>query len=183
MKNDVDGIFTELDGITAEVREMFGGLSVEQINRKPDAEGWSIAQCLVHLIKTSEIYSEDFIAIGAGTRQSSFWEKWSPLSGYLGRLLIESLDVDEKKVKTKPRFVPPDDLESDIVERFAASQEELKEIIRSTENADWQKTIVTSSFMAGITYSLADAYKIIITHQRRHLRQAKTLMMMRGFLG
>ena len=181
MNEKVKKIAEQLDEVTAEARAKFGALNREQLNWRPPDGGWSVGQCLEHLIKTSEIYSEDFRAIADGTRATSFWENWSPLSSFFGRFLTSYMDKDEKKVKTTERFVPPSEIEANIVDRFEASQQELISLIDSTSNADWDRTKLTSSFQGFVTYSLADAFRIIAAHQRRHIRQAERVMNDAGF--
>ncbi len=181
MNEKVKKIAEQLDEVTAEARAKFGALNREQLNWRPPDGGWSVGQCLEHLIKTSEIYSEDFRSIADGTRATSFWENWSPLSSFFGRFLTSYMDKDEKKVKTTERFVPPSEIEANIVDRFEASQQELISLIDSTSNADWDRTKLTSSFQGFVTYSLADAFRIIAAHQRRHIRQAERVMNDAGF--
>ena len=181
MNEKVKKIAEQLDEVTAEARAKFGALNREQLNWRPPDGGWSVGQCLEHLIKTSEIYSEDFRSIADGTRATSFWENWSPLSSFFGRFLTSYMDKDEKTVKTTERFVPPSEIEANIVDRFEASQQELISLIDSTSNADWDRTKLTSSFQGFVTYSLADAFRIIAAHQRRHIRQAERVMNDAGF--
>jgi len=181
MNEKVKKIAEQIDEVTAEARAKFGALNREQLNWRPPDGGWSVGQCLEHLIKTSEIYSEDFRSIADGTRATSFWENWSPLSSFFGRFLTSYMDKDEKKVKTTERFVPPSEIEENIVDRFEASQQELISLIDSTSNADWDRTKLTSSFQGFVTYSLADAYRIIAAHQRRHIRQADRVTMLNEF--
>jgi hypothetical protein len=176
MSNDIGMITEKLDSNASEIRGSFGHLSAEQLNWKPTADAWSIGQCIDHLIRTSEIYSEDFQAVADGTRKPRLWERTSPLSGFFGRFLTKYMSKDEKKVKTTERFVPPSDISADVVEEFAGSQAQLRSTIESTANVDWDKTVLTSSFQGFVTYSLADAYKIIAEHQRRHIRQAKRVL-------
>lgn len=181
MSNNVNKIESNLDVITADVRAKFGSLNGEQLNWKPSADEWSVGQCIDHLIKTTEIYSDDFKAVADGTRRQGFWESWSPFSGMLGKMLKNIMPKDEKKVKTSDRFVPPSDIDAGVVERFSVSQEELKATVRSTASADWDKTKLTSSFMSLVTYSLADAYEIVVGHQRRHIRQAERVTLLNEF--
>ena len=176
MDAKVEKIAKELDEISADARSKFGRLSAEQLNWRPADGGWSVGQCLDHLIKTTDIYSEDFREVADGKRVTSFWEKWSPLSSFFGNFLTSYMDKDEKKVKTTERFVPPSDIGPDVVELFVQSQEELRSLIESTAGADWDKTKLTSSFQGFVTYSLGDAYRIISAHQRRHIRQAERVM-------
>lgn len=183
MDNRIIQVEMEVDSITEDIVQKFGELTSEQINWKPAAESWSVGQCLDHLIKTNEIYSVDINGAAKGTRGVSLLEKISPLSGFFGKLLIKAMDNDEKKVKTSDRFVPPSSIDANVAELFANSQEKLKETVRSTAELDWQKTILTSSFMKIVTYSLADAFTIITKHQRRHMRQAERVMKLEQFPG
>jgi hypothetical protein len=53
--------------------------------------------------------------------------------------------------------------------------------IKAADKFDWKKTRVSSPFMSLITYSLNDAFKIVVEHEKRHLRQAGRVMQMEGF--
>ena len=77
--------------------------------------------------------------------------------------------------------MPPSEVDPNIVEVFAAHQAELAEKIKRTENADWNKTKVTSPFMKLMTYKLSDGFRIIIEHERRHFRQAERVLRADGF--
>lgn len=167
--------------VTTEARARFGTLTREQLEWRPPPGGWSVAQCLDHLILTTASYLPDLRAIGAGTRKARRWERLSPFSRAFGRMLIGFMQQDDKRSRTPPRFVPPSDVGGDIVARFAASQDELATVIRSTANVDWDQTIVSSTFSRIATYPLADAYTIILEHQRRHVRQAQRVTEDPGF--
>lgn len=119
----------------------------------------------------------DLDKIASGSRKSSLLEKFSPLSGFFGNFLIGSLKKDEKKFKVPTdKIAPPSDIDPNIVEIFEAHQAELIEKIKQTENADWEKTKVTSPFFSFATYSLADGYTAIAEHEKRHIRQAERVL-------
>lgn len=173
-----------LDGFTAvttEVRARFGSLTREQLEWRPPSGGWSVAQCLDHLITTTASYLPELGAIASGTRRPSAWERLSPFSRAFGRMLVGFMQQDDKRSATPRRFVPPSAVGGDIVTRFAASQDELAAAIRATASVDWDRTIVTSTFNRIATYPLADAYRIILEHQRRHVRQAQRVTEEPGF--
>lgn len=175
-------LFSDLQKISEDFQTNFGSFSADQINWKPAAESWSVGQCVEHLIKTNEMYYPVLDQIANGTKQSSFLEKWSPMSGFFGSFLIKSLKSDAKKFKAPIKsIIPPSDIDPHIIEIFAAHQTEVIEKIRSTENVDWKKTKVTSPIMAIATYSLEDAFIIMIEHDKRHIRQAKRVMETEGF--
>lgn len=182
MENDILAITTELNRISDDVRDAFGPMTTEQLNWKPSADGWSIAQCLDHLIRSNEMFYPIMDRIASGEHPGSFLEKWSPLSGFFGRFLISSLKKDERKFKAPSTdIVPPCEIGEGIIEKFASHQADLISRITTTTVADWQKTVVTSPFMKIMTYRLSDGYTAMAEHEKRHLRQAKRVTIVAGF--
>jgi hypothetical protein len=181
MANDVDGVISEFESVTADVQNTFGGLSAEQLNWKPAAESWSVGQCLDHLVKSNEEFYPELDALAAGTRKNTFWQNWSPLSGIAGAFLVKTLKKDSQKVKTNQKMTPPSEIPADIVDKFAVHQAEFTEKIRSTADADWRKTVLTSPFVKIMTYRMDVGLKALIEHEERHVRQAKRVLAMDGF--
>lgn len=182
MNGENSNIAAELETISADAQTTFGNFSAAQINWKPSAEGWSVGQCFEHLIKSNELFYDELDKIGGGVRRNSFLESYSPLSGFFGNLLINSLKKDSRKFKAPTRdIVPPSEIDQNIVEIFAAHQSELIAKIKRTESADWRKTKVTSPFMKLITYKLSDGYQVIVEHEKRHVRQAERVTQNEGF--
>jgi hypothetical protein len=168
---------------TAEdVKASFGLLSSDQLNWRPAEKSWSVGQCLEHLIKTNEEFYPEFDKLARGTRKNSFWENYSPFTGFFGRFLIKAVTEDSKKAKApSERIVPPSDIADDIVERFARNVADVNEKVRACAGADREKTVVTSPFLSVMTYKLDDAYTILVEHTKRHIRQAKRVMTAEGF--
>ncbi|MBK9164701.1 MAG: DinB family protein [Acidobacteria bacterium] len=181
MKNDTYYFANEIKQTVEDARATFGSLSDEQINWKPAAESWSVAQCLDHLIRSNDEMKPVFKAKLGGAK-NSFWESWSPLTGFFGGMLKSSLRSDKKKFKApSDAIVPPSDVPAGIVDRFAESQEWVIAEIEKTAGLNWDKTVVTSPFMGLITYRLRDALDIIVEHSKRHLRQAKRVTELPSF--
>lgn len=181
MNDELEKLTVELEKISSDAQTTFGRLSAEEINWKPSAESWSVGQCFEHLIKTNALFFPELDKIADGTRKTSFVEKWSPLSSVFGNLLIGSLKKDERKFKAPSQaIVPPSEVADDIIEKFAAHQREVIARIRRTENVDWKKTVITSPFMKLATYSLADGYRVVVEHEKRHFRQAERVRQMQN---
>jgi hypothetical protein len=160
----------------------FGGLSGQQLNWKPSEKGWSVAQCLEHIILTNREFDPEFEKLASGTRTNSFWENFSPFSGWGGRFLIKAVTEDSKKAKAPSnRIVPPSEVPDDIVQQFVEHIAEVNKQIESVAGVDREKTIVTSPFLAIFTYKLDDAFTVLVEHTRRHIRQAKRVMEAEGF--
>lgn len=182
MNEEIPNIVENLKRVAADAKKTFGDLSAEQINWKPRADAWSIGQCFDHLIKSNEAFEPEYQRLKSGARKQTFWESYSPLTGFFGNFLLKALKNDKKKYKAPSKsIVPPSEIEADIIERFAGHQEELAEKIRSLDGIDWQKTVVTSPFLKLMTYRLDTAFEIAVEHEKRHFRQAERVMQAEGF--
>ncbi|HVF68481.1 MAG TPA: DinB family protein [Pyrinomonadaceae bacterium] len=182
-KGELDRLVEELGAVTSEARAVFGALTPAQLNWKPSAERWSVGQCFDHLIQTNRCFFPEMERVAAGTFESSLWARVSPFSGLIGRLIIDSLDpVKGRKTKSARVFLPASsDVAPDVMERFASHQEELVRRMRATAGRDLRRTMVTSPVTAVATYSLLDAYRIIVGHERKHFEQARRVTEEAGF--
>ena len=180
---ELDAMVRELEGIAARARETFGRLSARQLNWKPAPDRWSVGQCFDHLITTNRCFFPDMERVASGERKSSLWERVSPLSGLFGRLVLRGLDPEKgMKVKAPAVFMPASsDVDPGVVERFAAHQTELTEKMRATAGRGLARTVVTSPVSALATYSLLDAYRIVVAHERKHFEQARRVTQTEGF--
>lgn len=181
MSEKADSIKEELANTADDAREVFGSLSPQQLNWKPAAESWSIAQCLDHLIKTND-EMKPIIEAKLRGEGNSFWEKVSPLSGFFGGFLKKSLVNDAKKFKAPSKeIIPPSEIDGDIVERFREHQQDISDKMDEIGKLDLERTVVTSPFLKLMTYRLGDALDIMIEHEKRHIRQAKRVLETAGF--
>ncbi len=182
MDERINGITSELRKVAEDAEEAFGVLTAEQLNWKPAEKSWSVGQCFEHIIKTNHQFYPEFDKLSAGTRTNSFWEKWSPFSGWGGRFLINAVSVDSKKAKAPSKdIVPPSEVDADIIERFSRHIDEVNQKVEACASADREKTVVTSPFLAVFTYKLDDAYTVLVEHTKRHFRQAKRVTEAEGF--
>ena len=61
----------EADAIAADANTLFGHLNAQQINWKPRADQWSVAQCLEHLITINREYYPQFGQIIKGEKKTT----------------------------------------------------------------------------------------------------------------
>lgn len=182
MDERINHVIDEMRKISDDARSSFGNLSAEQLNWKPPEKSWSIGQCLEHLILTNEQFYPEFDKLAAGTRRNTFWENYSPFTGFFGRFLIKAVTEDSKKAKAPSKsIVPPSELPADIVGSFVLHIEKVNVKLAACADADREKTVVTSPFLAVMTYKLDDAYSVLVEHTKRHIRQAKRVMEAEGF--
>ena len=177
MNEQLDKLIRDAGTIAEDARSTFGKLSPTQLNWKPSAERWSIAQCFDHLITTNKGYFPIIESVRTGTKQTTFWERLPVLPGLAGRLLIKTLDpASTRKIKAPKRFAPAQsNISAGIIDDFAAQQEKVIEGMQATKHLDLEKIVITSPAVSSgvVTYSLMDAYRIIVVHELRHFQQAQ----------
>ena len=183
MNEELSGLIEEAQAIAREAQDVFGDLDSEQLNWKPSAEQWSVAQCFDHLIVTSTPYFPLIKKIAGGQYKASFKERLPLLPRAFGSIVLNAVQPEaQRKFKAVPKFRPSNSaIQGDIIPKFQTHQEDLVKHMKMTEGLDLRKTIITSPVMSVMTYSLWDAYKIIVAHERRHMAQAKRVMKTPGF--
>jgi hypothetical protein len=183
--SDLDTLIRDAKQIADDARAAFGNLSAAQLNWKPSAERWSIAQCFEHLITSNRGYLPIIESVRGGKKQSTFWERLPVWPGLAGKLLIKSLDpASTRKLKAPKSFQPAQsDISATIIDDFVAQQEQVIEGMKSTSHLDLEKIVITSPALSFVAYSLMDAYRIIVTHEKRHLQQAQRVAAEPAFSG
>jgi len=177
MDERIGSIISDMNAVAGDAKTTFAHLSGNQLNWKPGEKSWSVAQCLDHIIKTNEQFYPEFSKLASGARRNTFWQNVSPLTGWGGRFLIKAVSEDSKKAKAPSKaIVPPSDIDAGIVDKFAEHIAEVNRKIEAVAGADRKKTVVTSPFLAVFTYTLDDAYTVLVEHSKRHIRQAKRVM-------
>jgi len=181
--SDLDVVIKDAKQIAGGVRASFGALSASQLNWKPSAERWSIAQCFDHLLTSNKGYLPIIESVRSGKKQTRFVERLPVLPGLAGKLLLKSLDpASTRKLKAPKNFQPAQsDISASIIDDFVAQQEQLIEGMKSTSDLDLEKIVITSPALSFVAYSLMDAYRVIVTHERRHFQQAERVAAEPGF--
>ena len=181
--SDLSQVLAEGRLVAEETTRAFGRLSAEQINWKPRENEWSIGQCFDHLIISNHPYFPIIEDIRQGRRRRRAWERIPLLPGLFGGLLITTLRPDSgRKVKARPDFLPSASrIDPDIIARFLEQQGRLLHLIETTRGLDLDRITITSPQVRLVTYSLMDAYRIIVVHEQNHFVQARQVMDSMGF--
>jgi hypothetical protein len=161
----------------------FGGLTAQQLNWKPGADQWSVAQCFDHLMTANAAYFPTFEQILRGEKKTSFWEGLPWLPALWGRLLIKAVAPESARRLKAPKIFRPSSSSVDgaIVRRFVDQQNQVVRYMKAAGDLDVEKIKISSPVSNFITYSLMDAYRVIINHEKRHLLQAARVSAAGGF--
>src|SRR5262245_56558086 len=174
LKADLPSLITATNNTAQEAKNTFGSLTPAQLNWKPSAERWSVAQCFDHLLTSNKGYFPTIEGVIAGIKPT-FWQRMPVLPGLAARLLIKSLDPKStRKIKAAQKFQPAQsDISSTVIDDFVHQQARVVEKMKSTEPLYLEKIVISSPVAPAIIYSLMDAYRIIVVHERRHFEQAR----------
>lgn len=146
----------------------------EQALLRPSANGgWSIAQCLWHLNSYGHFYLPH---IGQGLAQSRAHHNTVFKSSWLGNYFTRMMkpDVKGKKYKAIKAHIPPAALDAhSVVSEFIAQLEQLLDHLRQARQADLNAIKVPVSIAGWVKLKLGDVFQFIITHNDRHLLQAR----------
>lgn len=172
----------QIDETTRDFNNLFGLLTAAELNWKPAANTWSIAQNIEHLIVINQSYFPIINSVRDNTYKIPFLSKFGFVTDLMGRKILDSVQVDRKrKVTTFPIWEPTQsDISEDILDRFEIHQSELKEYIENAQDLIGKGTVISSPANKYIVYTLETAFDIIVTHERRHLEQARGVLELIG---
>lgn len=168
----------ELDGTTAQLHALVDTMDDAVWRTRPGEKRWSVAECIEHLNITSRAYLpllKDALRDGRArglTNPSS-----SNRLDVFGWLLVKSLKPpvkEKRRLKTPAPFVPPSiEPKAKVVGEYEELQRGLIALLVDAEGLAISKIRVSSAFNTKIRYNVYSAFRIIATHQRRHLWQAE----------
>lgn len=172
-----------VDAMTEEVRERYSGLDEAALNWKPAPDRWSVGQCLDHLITTNATYFPTFEAVVERRFRPGLRHRVPGLPAIWGRLILHSVEPQTARKLTAPRIFRPSSshIDADVVRRFVAQQATLTGFLRRAESFGPAKIVLSSPVSRWIVYSLLDAFRIVVAHERRHLNQASRVTETAGF--
>jgi hypothetical protein len=179
---DLSTVLAEASLVADETKRAFGRVSAEQVNWKPSAGEWSIGQCFDHLIVSNRPYLPIIEETLDGRRRQRVWERVPLLPRFFGRLLINTLRPDSgRKVKARPASYPSSShIAPTMITTFLEQQARLLHLMAATRDLDLDAITITSPVVWFVTYSLMDAYRIIVVHEQNHFVQATRVLKLQG---
>jgi hypothetical protein len=169
---------SELNEISQQCLTLFGSLTSEQLNWKPNSTTWSIAQNLDHLIVVNETYYPILESLNSRTYKTPFIAKIGFLVSFLGKTVLNAVQPDRrKKMKTFPIWEPTtSNVINDILQKFQIHQNELIQKIEDGKGLVENGVVISSPANKNIVYTLETAFDIIVSHEQRHLIQANEIL-------
>lgn len=175
--------------IQVKIEKTFLDILPDKLNRKPNSNSWSAAECFQHLLFTNASYLKSFKELSEtkqiGDLESSsfnhssnhaFSERGISYKHSLwGKLILHFVNPNTKmKSKTTKTFNPSHSkVETNVVKKYLSQHDQLIEAIGGMKRLDLKKMKIPSPINSAIKYNLGDAIRIIILHDQRHIQQAE----------
>lgn len=159
-----------------DMMKVIKGLSDEQLNYKPDADSWSIAECVKHIALSEQNIWAGFVS--AGLAQDPDPSKRSEVA-MSDDQLMGIIESRAQKVKTQAPFEPeakPEPLKDVLKEFKALRGEHIKFAKKSTDDL--------RNRYGQLPFGTIDVYQAIIFmsgHTKRHTDQMREVMASAGF--
>ncbi|MBI1765054.1 MAG: DinB family protein [Acidobacteria bacterium] len=101
----------------------------------------------------------------------------------MGKFMVKAVSpLAKQKLKAPPKIKPSEStLDALIVARFVDQQREVAELLKQLAAVEADRIVMTSPLLSVVTYSLLDAARLTIAHERRHLAQAQRVLESAGF--
>jgi DinB superfamily len=172
-----------LEAVARETESTFAGFDALQLNWRPDAARWSVAQCFEHLTLANRLMFKAAEEALNDTAPHTIWRRLPVLPGVLGRMLVRSqAPSTARRFTASPEAQPAtSDIAADIIQRFVEQQRNAVARVKALDEQDAARTIMTSPFIRVITYSVLDGWRLVFAHDRRHFEQARRVTLSPGF--
>jgi len=145
--------------------------SENQLLHKITEDKWSANQCFEHLTIVQNKYVNNINKALEKSRNPSEYFK----QGFIGAWFYERMlpiTSTSKSTKTKTfKNLQPENT-PDAIDRFLESLKIVEQLISNALNQNLEKTRVVSLAGPILKFKLGDAYRIVIAHNERHLKQA-----------
>ena len=164
----------------------FASLNNAELNWKPSAGEWSIAECLEHLALSEAAFKPIIsraVAHGRDRFPAATVPRYQPT--WMGGWLIRHVSPESPKKLVAPKVFRPAAASAigGALDRFLKEQTEFIKLVREVAGVDYNRVRLRSPVTALVRYSLADALVVNVVHAQRHLLQARRVRSAAGFPG
>ena len=166
---------SEIEKIKEQVKALTQQLSDEQFRWRPEAQSWSIAECLGHLNRTNKLYLPILERAIESGRAKGLTGHEPFRHGFLGNFFVRSIEPPPKrKFKAPKSFLPTSGQPREqVTAEFADMQERILSCVRAADGLHLGKIKIASPVTKLLRMSLGQGFALLTAHERRHLWQAQ----------
>jgi hypothetical protein len=172
---DAEECLKAMGAIETDLKQLTSVLTDAQFHQAPRTGGWSIGDCVEHLVLTGQEFLPKWDAALDEASRLPQQKRLSSRYRWWQRYLLGAIEPPYKlKAKTRQNFVPHSRLpKDDTVERFMSMHQEFVRRIERARGLDVDRIKVQSPFAGWLRYPLGFSFDFALAHERRHLWQAR----------
>ncbi|MFK7799655.1 MAG: DinB family protein [Aureispira sp.] len=152
-------------------------LPLEQLQYKPDANSWSVLECVEHLNLYGDFYLPEIQTQMNNSKHQGFTPVFK--SSWLGNYFAQALLPKEKLNKMKT-FADKDangsTLDKSVLEKFVQQQQETLLLLEQAAQVNLTKITTGITITSWIKIRLGDTFRVVIYHNDRHRVQAENVL-------
>lgn len=168
-------LLRELDEASARARRLVESYDDRAFGAKSSATSWSAAEAVAHLTLTGRNMIAAIDRALASGAQTAVPDDHRYRMDLMGAALRWTLEPPYRiKMPTTPPFVPKGvATRQAVLAEFLEQQHAVADRIARANGRDLMRVKVASPFNEKVHYNVYAAFRILITHERRHLWQAE----------
>jgi hypothetical protein len=174
---ELQQIANEFRDMKDEAAEFLSKINESEFNKRPANNGWSIAECIDHLIVTGVDYCDQF-----EEALKILAEKNTRLTGELkhgffgGRFMASVEPPVKRKFKSPTKWKPDSNInKTKATAAYLQLQDRWVDLIQKSAGWDITKVKLPSPAVGWVKFSAYDTLGINAAHQRRHIWQAENV--------
>uniref|UniRef100_A0A7V3E6J0 DinB family protein n=1 Tax=Ignavibacterium album TaxID=591197 RepID=A0A7V3E6J0_9BACT len=177
LKNLKENFINDSESFLTEVRKLYS-LDNIQLNWKPSADIWSIAECIEHLAVTNKLYIDEMNNQLSGELFKCDDSEEPVKHKFFGKMIIKAVDPsNNKKTKTFKVFSPLyGNYDKTVLDKLIQIQQGLINSVAGSVNVDFNKYVMSSPASKFVKENFCDVLEIIRLHNKRHLIQIEQLL-------
>lgn len=174
LPSDLKVLISQFEKSKLDLQELLNGLTEEQFNKKPGSGGWSVGECVDHLIITGKDYTNQIERGLKKAQQKNLMLKSNYKFSWIGKKFIKNIEPPVKrKFKVPARWSPDFKLNlKNLKNDFLILQERYIDLIYDSKGLDIMKVKLPSPATSLLRFSIYEMFAVNAAHQRRHLWQA-----------
>ena len=168
----------EIDRVNRRTAALVRAVRSEQLQWRPPAGGWSMAEVLEHLTVTNEQYLAAMAAAKTVPARPNS-TVWRP--SVMGALLNFAMRKPKLRMKSPRVFAPGPQPREHVFHEFLRTQLELRRALERALSSDLRRTRVASPAAGMVRFNLGDCFEILVSHADRHLGQVERIRQQPAF--
>lgn len=175
---DIKTLNTELSAVNTEAIALCRGLSADQLAWRPHPAKWSIAENLIHLCTTTEVFLPAVDHAIVESRRRELLDEGPFRLGLYGRLLVWYVEPPPAIRLPAPRALRPRSLGSPegVLENFLVWQTAMVRRMEDASGLNLTGLRFPSPLASYIRMNLLEFFSVFNGHSRRHLWQAANVL-------